>query len=232
MNVIAIIPARSGSKSVPNKNIRLLGNIPLLGWTVKAASKSNLINKLIFSSDSDEYFKIAKSFNDNLIFHKRSSELSEDVASELVLLDILEQFKEYFDDNSIIVMLQPTTPFINTSDIDACITKLLKNNTFNTCITVKQVSEFPEWMIVQDADNNKICKMTSKESIRQNIQQRWIPNGGAYVVRKSFLEQNKSLIDKNALLIHEMSKIRSLDIDEEEDFEICKAIVNSNILKS
>ena len=190
MNVIAIIPARSGSKSVPNKNIRLLGKIPLLGWTVKAASKSSLIDKLIFSSDSDEYFKIAKSFNDNLIFHKRSSKLSEDVASELVLLDILEQFKDDFDDDSIIVMLQPTTPFIGTSDIDACITKLLKNNNFNTCITVKQVSEFPEWMIVQDADNNKICKMTSKESIRQNIQQRWIPNGGAYVVRKSFLKQN------------------------------------------
>ena len=62
MNVVGIIPARSGSKSVPNKNIRLLGNIPLLGWTVKAASKSNLIDKLVFSSDSDEYFKIAKSF--------------------------------------------------------------------------------------------------------------------------------------------------------------------------
>jgi N-acylneuraminate cytidylyltransferase len=231
MSVIAIIPARSGSKSVPNKNIRLLGDVPLLGWVVKAASKSNLIDKLIFSSDSDEYFRIAKSFNDKLIFHKRSSELSEDVPSEFVLLDVLKNFKEFFDDNSIIVMLQPTTPFIGTDNIDACITKLLKNNNFNTCITVKRVSEFPEWMITQDIDNNKICKMSSEESIRQNIQTRWIPNGGAYAVRKSFLEQNKSLIDKNSLLIHEMSKIQSLDIDEEDDFELCKSIVNSNILK-
>ena len=125
MNVVGIIPARSGSKSVPNKNIRLLGNIPLLGWTVKAASKSNLIDKLVFSSDSDEYFKIAKSFNDKLIFHKRSSELSEDVPSELVLLDVLKKFKELFCNDSIIVMLQPTTPFISTKDIDTCISKLL-----------------------------------------------------------------------------------------------------------
>jgi len=231
MTVIGIITARSGSKSVPNKNTRLLGNTPLLGWIVKAASKSNLIDKLIFSSDSDEYFRIAKSFNDKLIFHKRSSELSEDVPSELVLLDILKNFQEFFDENSIVVMLQPTTPFISTDDIDACITKLLKNNNFNTCITVKQVSEFPEWMITQDIDNNKICKMSSEESIRQNIQKRWIPNGGAYAVRKSFLEQNKSIIDKNSFLIHEMSKIQSLDIDEEDDFEICKSIVSSNILK-
>jgi len=190
-----------------------------------------LIDKLIFSSDSDEYFRIAKSFNDKLIFHKRSSELSEDVPSELVLLDILKNFQEFFDENSIVVMLQPTTPFISTDNIDACITKLLKNNNFNTCITVKQVSEFPEWMITQDVDNNKICKMSSEESIRQNIQKRWIPNGGAYAVRKSFLEQNKSIIDKNSFLIHEMSKIQSLDIDEEDDFEICKSIVSSNILK-
>jgi len=231
MTVIGIIPARSGSKGVPNKNIRPLGGIPLLGWIVNAAKKSQKIDKLIFSSDSEKYFKIAKSFDNELIFHKRSSELSEDVPSEFVLLDVLKNFKEFFDDNSIIVMLQPTTPFIGTDNIDACITKLLKNNNFNTCITVKRVSEFPEWMITQDIDNNKICKMSSEESIRQNIQTRWIPNGGAYAVRKSFLEQNKSLIDKNSLLIHEMSKIQSLDIDEEDDFELCKSIVNSNILK-
>ena len=231
MSVIAIIPARSGSKSVPNKNIRVLGDIPLLGWVVKAASKSNLIDKIIFSSDSDEYFKIAKSFNDKLIFHKRSTELSEDVSSELVLLNVLKDFKEFFDDNSIIVMLQATTPFISTDNIDACISKLVNNNNSNTCITVKQVSEFPEWMITQDTDNNKICKMSSKESIRQNIQTRWIPNGGAYAVRKSFLEKNKLLIDKSSLLIHEMSKIQSLDIDEEEDFTLCESIVNSNIMK-
>jgi|TARA_B110000881_G_scaffold82560_1_gene72209 CMP-N-acetylneuraminic acid synthetase len=230
MSVIAIIPARSGSKSVPNKNIRVLGDVPLLGWVVKAASKSNLIDKIIFSSDSDEYFRIAKSFNDKLIFHKRSTELSEDVASEFVLLNVLENFKEFFDDNSIIVMLQATTPFISTHNIDACISKLLKNNNANTCITVKQVSEFPEWMITQDINDNKICKMSSEESIRQNIKTRWIPNGGAYAVRKSFLEQNKLLIDKNSLLIHEMSKIQSLDIDEEEDFELCKAIVKSETI--
>lgn len=231
MTVIGIIPARSGSKSVPNKNIRLLGNTPLLGWIVKAASKSCMIDKLIFSSDSDEYFKIAKSFNDQLIFHKRSSQLSEDVPSELVLLDILKNFKELFDDDSIVVMLQPTTPFITTDDIDMCINKLVKNNNSNTCITVKQVSEFPEWMITQDINNNKICNVSSEESIRQNIQKRWIPNGGAFAVKKKFLEKNKSIIDKNAILIHEMSKIRSMDIDEEDDFQLCESIVNSNILK-
>jgi len=230
MSIVGIITARSGSKSVPNKNIRILGKSPLLGWTVQAATKSIKIDKLILSTDSEEYFDKAKSFNKNLIFHKRSAPLSEDVPSELVILDIVEKYENLFDDDSIVVVLQPTTPFITSDDIDTCIEKLQQNPDFNSCITVKQVSEYPEWMIIPNDDNEKICKVSPEESIRQNLQQRWIPNGGAYVVRKNFLEKTKSIIDKNAILIHEMSKIRSMDIDEEEDFQICEAIVNSNIL--
>lgn len=230
MNVIGIITARSGSKSVPNKNIRILGKVPLLGWLVQAATKSMKIDKLILSTDSEEYFKTAKSFNKNIIFHKRSAQLSEDVPSELVILDVLEKYENLFDDDSIVVVMQPTTPFITCDDIDTCIEKLQQNSDFNTCITVKRVSEYPEWMIIPNDDDEKICSVSSKESIRQNLQQRWIPNGGAYAVRKKFLEKTKSIIDKNAILIHEMSKIRSMDIDEEEDFQICEAIVKSNIL--
>ncbi len=230
MTVIGIIPARSGSKGVPNKNIRQLGGIPLLGLTISASKKSHKIDKLIFSSDSDEYFKIAKSFDNELIFHKRSQELSEDVSSELVILDILKYFKDLFDNDSIIVMLQPTTPFITPSDIDECIRKLVENNNSNSCVTVKKVSEYPEWMILQRTDFSGLHKIKSDVSIRQNLKKKWIPNGGAYVVRKSFLEKSKMMIDNTETLVHEMSKIRSMDIDDEEDFKLCESIVNSNLL--
>jgi|TARA_B110000495_G_C22930202_1_gene543745 CMP-N,N'-diacetyllegionaminic acid synthase len=230
MTVIGIIPARSGSKGVPNKNIRQLGRMPLLGWSISAAKKSHKIDKLIFSSDSDEYFKIAKSFDNELIFHKRSQELSEDVSSELVILDILKYFKDLFDDDSIIVMLQPTTPFITSNDIDECIRKLVENNNSNSCVTVKKVSEYPEWMILQRTDFSGSHKIKSDVSIRQNLKKKWIPNGGAYVVRKSFLEKSKMMIDNTETLVHEMSKIRSMDIDDEEDFKLCESIVNSNLL--
>ena len=60
MSVIAIITARSGSKSVPNKNVRVLGDKPLLGWVIQAVSKSKLVDKIILSTDSDEYFNIGK----------------------------------------------------------------------------------------------------------------------------------------------------------------------------
>ena len=230
MSTIAIITARSGSKSVPNKNVRKLGNKPLLGWVIEAVSKSKLVNKIILSTDSEEYFNIGKSFNKNLIFHKRSKELSEDVPSENVLLDTIKQFSELFSEGSLIVLIQPTTPFLKNSDIDSCIKKLQQNPDFNTCITVKQVSEYPEWMI-SSVENNKICQISPNESIRQNIKQRWIPNGGAYAVRTKFLIENRSIMDKNSILIHEMSKIRSMDIDDEDDFQICECIAISNLLQ-
>ena len=91
---IAVVTARSGSKGIPHKNIKKLGGIPLIGWTLTAVSKAKLVDKIIFSSDSEEYFEIAKSFNENIIFHKRTPELAEDVPNELVIIDVLQ--KLYF----------------------------------------------------------------------------------------------------------------------------------------
>ena len=165
---IAIVTARSGSKGIPNKNIRKLGGIPLIGWTLTAASKTKSIDKIIFSTDSDEYFKIAKSFNDNIIFHKRTPELAEDVANELVVLDVLKKFKEFVDDESLIVVIQPTTPFISEQDIENCILKLSVNKLFNTCFSVTQVTEYPEWMI-SSVENNKICPYCRCDVIEEVI---------------------------------------------------------------
>ena len=229
MKIIAVITARTGSKSVPDKNIRNLGGLPLLGWGLKALTKSKLVEKIIFSSDSDSYFEIAKSINDKIIFHKRSSELAGDVPSELVLLDIVKKFEDLFDDDSIIVMIQPTTPFLSAKNIDECIDKLLNEPKMNTSISVKTVEEYPEWII--NAKNGYtdvgLCKdVMGDVSVRQNLSKRFIPNGGIYTIRQSFLKKEKKIID-NETLIYEMSKLNSIDIDNEEDFLICDSLIKS-----
>lgn len=231
MRVIGVITARSGSKSLPGKNIKQLGKIPLLGWITKSASSSNKINELIISTDSSEYYEIAKTFNENIIFHKRDPDLAEDVPSEFILLDVIKKFQELFDGEDIIILLQPTTPFITSQDIDECITKLIRNPEQNTCVSVKQISEYPEWMITIKNNNLGICNMKSETSVRQNLEKRYIMNGGAYAVRKNFLENNKKIIGDEPILIHEMSKISSIDIDDEEDFKICQALISSGFIK-
>jgi len=232
MKIIAVITARSGSKLIPDKNIRSLGGIPLLGWSLKALSKSKLVEKIIFSSDSDSYFEIAKSINDEIIFHKRSSELAEDVPSELVLLDIENKFEDLFDDDSIIVLIQPTTPFLTSKNIDECIDKLLNEPRMNTSISVKAVEEFPEWIITTKDGHTDIglCKdIMGDVGVRQNLSKRFIPNGGIYAIRQSFLKKEKKIID-NETLIYEMPKLNSIDIDNEEDFLICDSLIKSGII--
>jgi len=231
MSITAIITARSGSKGLPNKNIKELGGIPLLGWVVKAAKNSLLLENVILSTDSDEYFKIGKSIKNDLIFHKRASELSEDVQSELVIEDIIKKFEELFDDNSTIVLLQPTTPFTKSGDIDNCIQKLIDNPKSNTCVSVKKMTEYPEWAITSENNITGKCNQISGEnSIRQNLKTRWIPNGGIWVIRKKFFSKKKKILDEEETLFYEMSKLNSIDIDEEDDFLLCQSLVNSGVM--
>ena len=232
---VAIITARSGSKGLPHKNIRTLGEIPLLGWTIKALSKSKLVNNTILSTDSDEYFKIGSKFNNKLIYHKRPEPLAEDVPSEFVILDAINALKEYFENESLIALVQPTTPFLTHIDIDACINKMIKNPSVNSCVTVRSVSEYPEWQFTKKEGTIDICisgNLAGEISVRQNLRERWIPNGGAYIVRKTFLEKTKKVIDEQGILIHEMSKLKSIDIDDLEDFNMCEALINSGFISS
>jgi len=232
MKINAVITARSGSKSVIHKNIRKLGSLPLLGWAVKNVNQSKLIDNIFISTDSEKYYEIAKNIDDNIIFHKRSKKLAEDVPSEEVLLDISKKFETYFDDDSIMVLIQPTTPFIDGNDIDSCIKKLINNTKKNTCISVKEVSEYPEWMIMQKnncSDIGVTKDIVGLKGVRQSLAKRWIPNGGIYAIRTSFLLKNEKYID-NETLVYEMPKLFSLDIDDENDFILCESLVKSGFI--
>jgi CMP-N-acetylneuraminic acid synthetase len=230
MNVIAVITARSRSKSISHKNIRKLGGIPLLSWVTKAVTNSKLVDTIIFSSDSNKYFGIAQKINPQIIFHKRSNKLSQDVPSELVLLDVLKKFGNLFDTRSIIVLIQPTTPFLTSKNIDDCVKKLTKNPKMNTCVSVKKVDEHPEWMLIQKNSHTYSSSVSGKSGVRQNLPTRFIPNGGIYAIRVNFLKKSKKII-ANKTLIYEMSKIQSIDIDEENDFLICESLIKSGLIK-
>ena len=230
--ILAVITARSGSKSIPHKNIRNLGGIPLIGWTASAVAKSKLIDKSILSTDSEEYFNITKLFNKNIVFYRRTPDLAEDVPSEMVLLDVVNKSKDFLDDDSIIVLIQPTTPFITAENIDDCIKKILDNPNVNSCISVKQMTEYPEWAISEKDDNSDVgvcIDRSGDTNVRQTLKKRWIPNGGIWIVRKSFFEKSKKIVDNTSTLIYKMPKMNSIDIDDEDDFIMCESLVHLGI---
>ena len=151
--------------------------------------------------------------------HIRSIVPHTTATSEEVLLDISKKFEPYFDEDSITVLIQPTTPFIDGNDIDLCIKKLINNTNKNTCISVKKVSEYPEWMITQKdgfSDIGVTENIIGLKGVRQTLTQRWIPNGGIYAIRTSFLLKFEKYIEDETL-VYEMPKLVSLDIDDEED---------------
>ena len=147
--ILAIIPARSGSKGLPNKNIKKLIDKPLIAWTLEEALKSKYIDEIIVSSDSKKILDISKKYK-NIIQHLRSKKLSQDNTKIVdVILNILISYKEY----DYIVLLQPTSPFKKINDIDLCLRKTIKQN-YKSVASVHKVKNNVEWFFGINKKNN------------------------------------------------------------------------------
>lgn len=141
MKVIAIIPARSGSKGVPNKNILSLGGHPLLAWSISAARRSRLIDEVIVSTDSEEYARIADEYGASVPFLRPAS-LSQDDSSDLSCMQhALSEIKRTGKGPEIIVHLRPTTPLRDPAIVDRAIESYLSDHVHTALRSVHEMSE-------------------------------------------------------------------------------------------
>lgn len=218
-NILAIIPARGGSKGLPHKNILNVIDKPLIAWTIKASFESKYITKTIVSSDDDDILNISKSYGADII--KRPAELALDTSpSEVVVEHVLKETdKNITPEYDLIVLLQPTSPLRNSEDIDAALEKMIIKNA-TALISVYEI-------------DNKVLKtfIENKEGFidgafnneypfnrRQDLPKVYMPNGAIYIITKSEFDANKTLIT-NRTAMYEMDKAKSIDIDNEEDIE-------------
>jgi len=228
MEYVAVIHARGGSVRVPKKNIRLLGNVPLIAWTIKAAINS-VCNRVIVSTDSHEIAKIATANGAEVPF-LRPKEISFDVPSELVTQHAIRfHEKELGKLIKIAVTIQPTTPFLTSEDINKSIQIMNSNLEFDSVFTAGPVVQRPEWMFSVENESGKAFKLSSQKilgerGVSQNLPELWHPNGGAYItLRKTLFNQNALIGEKPG--IHKMDLLSSVDIDEEIDFLIAERIL-------
>ena len=122
-SILAIIPARSGSKGLPNKNTLNLLDKPLIAWTIEAAKKSKYLDRLILSTDCDKISKIAQKYNCEVPF-LRPKNLSTDISKgNDVIMHAIKTIKKEYD---IIVVLQPTSPLRTNDDIDLALEHMIK----------------------------------------------------------------------------------------------------------
>ena len=220
MKIISIIPARSGSKRVKNKNIKKLMGLPLLAHTIQHSLKSKLINRTIVSTDSKKYSKIAKEYGAEVPF-LRPGEISGDKSTDLECfkhcINFLKEKENYIPD--IIVHLRVTYPIRENDIVDNCIELFLKKKNYHSLRTISKSEDPIEKMWYKKIDNslfNPITKNTENHSIAdQSLPQSYHQNNCVDILRvKNTIFKNK--IAGTKILGYEMS--HNFDIDTIEDF--------------
>ena len=221
--VLAIIPARGGSKGVPRKNIRLLAGKPLLAWTIDEAKKSKYIDRLILSSEDDEIIEVARDFGCEIPF-KRPVELAQDDTPGIEpVIHAINTLEEKYD---FVVLLQPTSPLRTVEDIDGCIQHCILTES-PACVSLTEVQQSPYWMYHLD-DNMKLKPFVQNvETInrRQDLPKVYVLNGAVYVAKSGFILNRKSFLS-NETAGYIMSGKNSVDIDTELDFSYCEWLIN------
>ena len=231
MNVVCIIPARGGSKSVPKKNIKKINGKPLLGYVIESALKSKIFSHVVVSTEDNEIAKIAKKFGADVPF-KRPKSLASDYASmDKVLLHAVKTLYKLDYDFDIFVWRDATTPFIRSVDIQKSI-KMLKKNNASIVTGVYRQHLNPYFNIVEKNSSGflKLCKpLKTKARSRQEAPPVFQLNGLYVYDAKKFLKLKRTDLSKT--LLHEIPVETGLMIDTEFEFEIAKMLIEQKKIK-
>ena len=222
--MIAIIPARGGSKGLPRKNVRPLHGKPLIAYTVEEALKARNIDRVIISTDDEEIAKIAVEFGAELPF-MRPAELASDTAmavdNYIYTIDRLE--KEGGKSIDAFVVLQPTSPLRIASDIDGAI-ELFQKKDADSVISYTKEAHPVSWHKYLDEEGRFVDIMEASINNRQNNRVSYYPNGAVYVFRTSIIRERKYYTKESYAYI--MPRTRSVDIDFIEDFEYAEFLLS------
>lgn len=230
MNVLAIIPARGGSKGIPKKNIYPLCGKPLIAWTIEAALSSRHISRTILSSDSDEIIEVAGRYGVEAPF-VRPKDLAED---DTPALSVIRHAVDWLKDNEgyepdYIVLLQPTSPLRTSRHIDEALKKLIDSNADSIVSVVKAPHQFNPYSIMEM--KNELLKPFLKYDEQKNIRQLkpvfYARNGAAIYAftYKCLMKKNSIYGDK--ILGYEMSREESVDVDDMLDMRICELLMKN-----
>lgn len=227
---LALIPARGGSKGIPRKNIRMVGNKPLIAWSIESASESKLISRTIVSTEDQEIADIAQQYGAEVPCY-RPDNLAEDTSDTLdavlYTLDFLEQKEGYTPDY--VVLLQPTSPLRRSDDIDAAIRFTIDRHA-DSVVSICEAKPHP--LLSKTLTHNRTLMDyipgASDYSRRQDFPVAYSLNGAIYINSTSSLRSERKFILPNTYGFL-MLEDRSLDIDTPFDLFIADLILTHSI---
>lgn len=224
MKNIAVIPARSGSKGLPNKNILPLNGKPLLAWSIDAARQSGMFDTIYVSTDSEKYADIARQYGAEVPF-LRSTKTSTDTASSWdVLKEAIKNYQNLGKTFDFLMMLQPTSPLRTAEDICGAF-QVMKQQNAATVVSVCSADISPLWCNTLP-ENQCMDGFLSPVALfpRQALPQYYQLNGAIYLfLIDDFLKRGEIAYDQGCYA-YIMPRERSIDIDEAVDFAIAEVL--------
>lgn len=221
--ILALIPARGGSKGLPGKNIRDLHGKPLIAWSIEAAKQSNYIDRIIVSTDSMDIATIATKYGAEVPF-MRPAELATDNSSGMdVCLHALQWFSDKNDNYDLLLILQPTSPLRTISDIDAAI-ETIGEKQAKAVVSVCETDHHPWWSneLPQDGNMEGFLRPEVLNKNRQELPTYYRLNGAIYLIDTKVLKKTRSFYGPETFA-YVMPTERSIDIDTLLDFLVAEA---------
>jgi CMP-N,N'-diacetyllegionaminic acid synthase len=224
--ILAVIPARSGSKRLPKKNIKMLLGKPLLAYTIDSVKNSRNVDRLIVSTEDNEIADISHAYHAEVLM--RPLELAQDESStEDVVINVLEQLQntEHYTPD-IIILLQPTSPLRTTEDIDHAMNTFLTSSG-DSLISVTEFDHTPYWAF--RIEKGVLRPEFTKEKLKrsQELPKLYRPNGSIFIIRTPTFLKNRSFYT-NHIIPYVMPRERSIDIDDEFDFSITEFLLKTS----
>lgn len=219
--IIALIPARGGSKGIPRKNIREFGGKPLISWTIEAARKSRYLTKIVVSSDDADILTCTKDYP-GVTTISRPPSLATDTATTA---DVIKHVLGQFETVDILVLLQPTSPLRLAEDIDAAIEVFL-STADGPVVSVALAAVHPQICFRMDQDMRLEPMQTGHEKAtrRQDLSDVYALNGAIYIAKADDLAQDRGFI-VSSTRAYVMPADRSIDIDTPLDFDIAEFLL-------
>lgn len=226
MRSIAIIPARSGSKGLKDKNIKLLAGKPMMAYTIEAAEQAGIFDCIHVSTDSEEYARIARECGADVPF-LRSSELSGDTAGSWdVVRWTLEQYAGRGQGFDRVALLQPTSPLRTAEDIQNAY-RIMQEKHADAVVGVCEMDHSPVWSNTLPEDGNMDGFLDRAANIgRQNLPVYYRINGAVYLAKKDILSDAENALYGVGTYAYVMPKQRSIDIDDVFDFTVAEAVMD------
>lgn len=231
--MIAIIPARGGSKGIPRKNLVLLDGKSLIQYTIEAAQQSQLVSRIVLSTDDSEIASLGASLGLDMSYQRPLNLAHDDTPMEATLAHCLNWVRAESAPRDVgdFVLLQPTSPLRTFKDIDEAI-RLYKDSKKNSLVSVNSMREHPFECVELKLDAwSYLSKNISGASRRQDYSNNYFYiNGAIYIARIEEFLRSKKIVDEESVCFYQMRREHSIDVDDAYDLLIAQALLTRSRL--